>query len=182
MTTALQQIVVFRRRGSRLGTIVHSTKHIIDTEGALTAGSTSFTPISTVVESLSSPFNPTEVELGSTINGIFLSIFMLGASGSGLNGSLNWYIVKLRATQTTGSGFPQPGVTGTSDVRSQIFHEEKGLAGSADGTPMAFKGVIVIPKGMRRQRQGDQFVLALRNSDVTNDANFCIKAIYKTFT
>ncbi len=183
MTMVLQKMITmpFRRRGSNLGNIVHSVKHVIDVEGVLTGGTTSFVPLTKSVPSLTSPFDPVECELGSTINGMFISLFLLGASGGGLNGSLNWYIVKLRATQSTGAGFPQPGATGTSDVRSQIFHEEKGLAGSADGTPMAFKGVVVIPKGMRRQRDGDQFVIALRNSDATNDANFCIKAIFKTF-
>ncbi len=104
---------------------------------------------------------------------------MIGASGGGLNNSLNWYISKEHTGQA--GDFPQPSETGVSALRNQIFHEEKGLAGSADGTPMAFKGVIVIPRGMRRMREGDVIALHLRNLDVTNDANFCIKAIYKSY-
>ncbi len=107
---------------------------------------------------------------------------MLGATGGGLNGSLNWYIAKARSGQAPGADFPDPGSTGVSDMRNQIFHEEKGLAGSADGTPMAFKGVVVIPRSMRRMREGDQLFVKLRSTDNMNDTNFCVKVIFKSFS
>ncbi len=167
---------------SRLGNQIHSVKHIIDSEGALTGGITSITPISTVVNARSAVFDPLEIVIGERINGIFLSVFMIGATGTGLSGSLNWYICQIRAGQSANADFPSPAAAGGSNVRSQIFHMEKGLAGSADGTPMAFKGVIVIPKSMRRQRDGDSFNVLLNSTDSTSDTNFCIRAIYKSFS
>ncbi len=169
------------RRSSRIGNIVQSIKHVVDAEGALTGALTSFTPISESVVTRTTPFKPSEITIGETINGFFLSIFMIGATGAGPIGSLNWYIAKLRGGQNTGD-LPAPGSTGVSTLRNQIFHEEKGLSGSADGTPMAFKGVIAVPKAMRRQREGDQFVIGLRSLDATVDVQFCIKAIYKSFS
>ncbi len=178
MTMEHQVIVPFRRSSRNP---IQSVKHIIDTEGALTGGSTADVPISTTVESRSDPFNPVELTIGETVNAFFLSIFLIGAGGAGVAGSINWYIGKARAGQAIGS-FPAPALTGPSDFRNQIFHEEKGLVGSADGTPMAFKGVIVVPKGMRRSRSGDQFFIKLRATDNVNDVNFCVKAIYKSFS
>ncbi len=176
------QVLMPFRRGSRMGTQIHSLKHVIDVEGALSGGVASVVPLTQSVQSRATPFEPVEMINGETINAFFLSIFMIGATGSGQNGSINWYIAKARSGQSTVTDFPDPAVTGGSNVRNQIFHEEKGLAGSADGTPMAFKGVVVVPRSMRRFRDGDQFIIKLRSTDITNDVNFCVKAIYKSFS
>ncbi len=172
-------LMPFRRKG--LGNQIHSIKHVLDTEGALSGAVKQTVPIGTAVITRSDPFSPVEIELGETVNAIFVSLFTLGATGAGNTGSINWYIIKLRSNQTT-TNTPFPGSTGTSPLRSQIFHEEKGLAGSIDGTPMAFKGVIVVPKHMRRMREGDEFQIVLRGTDATVDYNFCVKAIYKSFS
>ncbi len=154
---------------------INTIKHIVDSEGALTGGAKSVTTIVNSVAQRPDPFVPGNVAFGSKVNAFFLSIFVLGATGSTPVGSINWYIIKLHAGQTA----PLPGATGSSEVRNQIFHEEKGLTASGDGTPMVFKGVIVVPRGMRRVREGDSFQIQLQSQDPTVDAQFCIKAIYK---
>ncbi len=170
------------RRGSRMGTQIHSLKHIIDVQGNLTGGATSVNVFASTVNARADPFNPVELVVGETVNAFFISLFIIGATGAGLLGQLDWYIAKSRANQNPVGDFPNPQATGISPVRNQIFHEEKGLVGSADGTPMAFKGVIVVPKSMRRVRDGDQFFIKVRSEDSTNDAQFCIKVIYKSFS
>ncbi len=159
---------------------INSQKHVLDVEGALSGGTKSVSTVLLGVAAPSNPFVPGDVPFGSRVSSLFLSIFMIGASGSGQDGSLNWYIAKLRNGQSSGE-FPNPGETGVSQVRNQIFHEEKGLAGSADGTPMAFKGVVRVPPSMQRVREGDQLHIVLRSTDITNNVNFCIKAIYKSY-
>ncbi len=171
----------FRNR-NRLGTMIHSIKHVVETEGNVVASSRSLVPLGDAVITRSTPFNPVEIELGEKVNGIFLSVFAIGSTGAGQSGAIQWYIAKLRAGQNPSTDFPAPQLVGTSEVRSQIFHQEKGLAGSADGTPMVFKGVIVVPKHMRRMREGDQFFFAINNTDPTNGVNFCVRAIYKSFS
>ncbi len=105
---------------------------------------------------------------------------MIGDGGAGQgSGSLDWYIWKEHAGQ--GAAPADPGSTGTSELRNQIIHEEKGLAGSGDGTPMAFKGVIMVPRGMRRMREGDVWNIRLKNNSATGDVNICTKAIYKSY-
>ncbi len=167
------------RRGRALQPI-NSIKHIIDAEGSLSGGLTSTTPIATAVPNVDTTvFKPGDIRVGAKINGFFISLFIIGATGAGILGSLNWYIIKIHDGQS--SVAPGPGVTGVSKIRNQIFHEEKGLSGSADGTPMAFKGVIAVPRGMRRMREGDQFQISVQSQDATNDAFFCLKAIYKSY-
>ncbi len=173
--------MVFRRRGNRLGTQIHSIKHVIDATGALVQGAGIVSvPLATAVISRQTPFQPVEVEVGETVNGFFISIFIIGSSGADVEGSQDWLIVKTRSGQAD----PVPGLTGVSDIRNQIFHEEKGLVASGDGTPMVFKGVIVVPKSMRRMREGDKIniVLLNRSQTASNDTQFCLKAIYKSFS
>jgi len=166
------------RRGSSLSPI-NSVKHIIDTEGAMSGAAQASVPLATTVESLSTPFNAGEVLLGSKINAFYITFFSIGATGSGQTGSINWILWKQHAGQSAVS--PNPSGAGDSEVRNQIIHQEKGLAGSADGTPMAFKGVIVVPRGMRRMRSGDIWFIRFVNTDGTNDVNFCVQSIYKSF-
>ncbi len=147
----------------------------MDFEGSVT-NVNSRSVIAIAVAGVGSVFTPGNVSVGSKINAFFISQFQIGATGSTADGSLNWYIVQLHSGQ--GSP-PNAGETGNSEIRNQIIHEEKGLAGSEDGTPMAFKGVIVIPRGMRRVREGDSWELVIRNSNVGQNTTFCTKAIYK---
>ncbi len=171
------KVMVFRTR--RMAPI-QSIKHVVDQSGGLTDVASIIT-VASGVNVRSDPFSPEEVTIGETINGIFLSFFIIGASGAPLSGPIDWFIAKLRNGQSPTVDFPVPGATGASMVRNQIFHEEKGLSGSGDGTPMVFKGVIAIPKNMRRMREGDQiFIKAKSNTGDTN--NFCVKVIYKSFS
>ncbi len=159
---------------------VNSIKHVLDTEGTLdAAGAVSNIPIVVAVPNVdTTTFKPGDVRVGAKVNGIFFSIFVIGQTGTTPVGSINWFIIKLHDGQSA----PVPGNTGISKMRNQIFHEEKGLAASGDGTPMVFKGVIAIPRGMRRMREGDTIQVSLRqNPLVGGDATFCLKAIYKSY-
>ncbi len=168
------------RRFRRSLSPINSIKHVVDTFGDLAGGVISSTPICTAVPNADpSLFVPGDVRVGATVNGFFISLFIIGATGSPQNGPLDWYIIKQHEGQ--GASLPAPGQTGVSKIRNQIFHEEKGLSGSGDGTAMAFKGVIAVPKSMRRMREGDRFLIQIRSEDSTQDAQFCLKAIYKSY-
>ncbi len=169
----------FRRRGSSIRP-VNRLKHIVDAEGGIN-GVTNNTVIFARARNVrADPFDPTEVLVGSTINGIFITVFAIGSTGAPVQESVNWFLFKQRTGQA--GSIPLAGETGVSTVRNQIFHEEKGLVGSGDGTAMAFKGVIAIPKGMRRMREGDELKLLIRtNSATAGEANFCAKVIYNEF-
>ncbi len=159
---------------------INSIKHVIDADGTATgAVSNKVTIVNAVPNVDETTFVPGNVRVGSKVNGIFLSIFGIGVTGAPVNGSFNWYIGKEHTGQS--AVMATPGNTGISQVRNQIFHEEKGLVGSGDGTAMAFKGVVVVPRGMRRMREGDKINIFLKAQDDTEDIQFCVKAIYKSF-
>ncbi len=123
---------------------INSVKHVVDTEGALLIGG-SDVPIAVAVDTPTTPFKPGDIVLGSNVSSFYLSIFFIGSTGAPVVGSVGWYIAKIRGGQTV-ADLPNPSNTGTSQLRNQIFHEEKGLVGSGDGTAMAFKGVIRVPR------------------------------------
>ncbi len=172
-------MVLLVPRFNRARSPINSIKHIIDTEGVLAGGAVSDNKIANAVPNVGTSFVPGDIRVGGTINGFFISVFVIGATGAGAVGSLNWFLIKIHTGQV--AIMPVPGNTGVSELRNQIIHEEKGLSGSIDGTPMAFKGVIVVPKGMRRMRAGDEWFIRLQSQDATNNAQFCIKAIYKSY-
>ncbi len=156
---------------------VKSTKKVVDTEGSLADASDSVS-VFMVGEGSVPTAGVANVPNGARINGIFVSVFLLGDSGSGAVGSLNWYIACRRQAQSAVTDFPSPGATGDSPVRNQIIHEEKGLAGSLDGTPMVFKGVIAIPRQYRRVREGDNWFLKVKG---LTGYQFCFKTVYKYY-
>ncbi len=117
----------------------------------------------------------TACPIGATVHSFFLSIFILGDSGSA-SGLVDWYLIKLPAGTTS---FPNPGATGLNDQVRFIFHEEKGLFATQDGTPMVFKGVVKIPPRFRRVGRGDSWAIIIRTAD--SSAEFCVKAIYKYY-
>ncbi len=170
--------MVFRRRMAL--SPINSIKHILDADGTATGAVSNKVTIANAVPNVDpDTFTPGDVRVGSKINGIFLSIFGIGTTGAPVNGSFNWYINKEHAGQDAIQA--TPGNTGISPVRNQIFHEEKGLVGSGDGTAMAFKGVVAIPRGMRRMREGDKINIFLKAQDDTEPIQFCVKAIYKSY-
>ncbi len=170
-------ILVARRRLSP----INSTKHVVDVSGQLASAATSISTFAATVDQPSTPFNPSEVNLGAHVYGFFITLFVIGSTGAPLNGPIDWYIAKARTGQNITTDFPEPGATGVSALRNQIIHEEKGLAGSGDGTAMAFKGVVKVPKAYQRCRSGDTWFIKLKSADGTNNAEFCIKIIHKSF-
>ncbi len=156
---------------------INSVKHVIDSSGALVTGTVSINQIA-VAGRLSDATTPVTVTTGCNVGPIYLSVFVLGTTG-GDSGLVDWYLWKEPANLIQTIDEPTPGNTGISPLRRFIFHEEKGLAATQDGTPMVFKGVIKIPPRFRRMGDGDQIKLHLL-SDFP--ATFCIKSIYKEYT
>ncbi len=159
---------------------VNRIKHVVDSEGTAMDTTASDTVFVNVVNQNSLTFAPDEVLLGRKVNAFFITCFAIGDTGTGIAGSISWYLAKKHSGQTLAS-FPAPNAVGTSNVRNQIIHQEKGVPGSADGTPMVFKGVIAVPKGMRRMREGDQWFFRIQSSVTGSDANFCFRSIHNSF-
>ncbi len=129
-----------------------------------------------------------QVGRGSSINGLFLSIFFYTEGGEVANEVplVDWYILKNPGFSFTtvfdAANLPTPGATGVHDNKRFIFHTEKGLAGGGDaslaGVPMVFKSVLAIPRGMRKMNANDRIIICARANFATK---FCVQAIYKWY-
>ncbi len=159
---------------------VHSIKSIVDSSGGLVGATSSVNDIAVAVNTLPGVTVPNNVMVGSTINAIYLSVYILGDTG-GAGGTVNWILFKNPANLMAGGDLPIPGNTGVASNRRFIFHEEKGLFPSLDGTPMIFKGWIKIPPRFRRMGDDDKWQVILRTQG-TDTANFCVQAIYKSYS
>ncbi len=90
---------------------INSVKHILDVEGVLTGGIGSQSTLAIGVPNVDAAvFKPGDIRTGGTINGMFLSVFVIGASGAALIGAIDWLLCKTHEGQTA----PTPGQTGTS--------------------------------------------------------------------
>ncbi len=128
------------------------------------------------------------VPVGATVNNIFLSMFFYTEGGEIASEVplVDWYIIKnpgsAWGTTFDATNLPTPGATGSHINKRHIFHTEKELSGGGDaslsGVPMVFKGVISIPRHMRRVGSDDVILIAGRANFATK---FCCQAIYKHF-
>ncbi len=157
---------------------INSFKHVIDANGVTDGINESVIPILT--EGIDRvPATPTVVPLGAKVSSFFIIIFILGSTG-GISGLADWLIWKNPRLQVIAANRPRPGNVGISPVRNFVFHEEKGIAPTSDGTPMVFKGVIRIPRHMQRIAENDQFEIRIFTpAGVTTQ--FCVKVIYKDY-
>ncbi len=178
------------RRGGMAKRPINSIKNVVDTASVLAA--TTNTALQTIVNTVDNPTLSVvnEVLRGATINGWFMSSFFIAEGGEVANEVplVDWYVIKdpggnMQATGFTANGLPTPGATGTHENKRFILHTEKGLTGGGDvslaGIPMVFKGVIIIPKHLRRFRSGDKLTFVARANFATK---FCIQSIYKWYS
>ncbi len=177
-----------RRMGNSLRP-VNSVKHIVEAN-TLTAAVTN-TVILRLVAGVDtySLADADGVPTGSRVNGFYLSVFFISEGGEVATEIplVDWYIIhnpsnRFGTTFDT-ANLPTPGNTGIHKNKRFILHTEKGLAGGGDaslaGVPMVFKGVIVVPKKMRRIGEDDEFLLCARTNFVTK---ICAQTIYKHYS
>ncbi len=158
----------------RLGNIINSTKNIVDsTQLNVAAGTNTLVSVAKSVSDYTG--GVTEVAVGSVIKSVYLFVQILPVAAVA---NVDFFVAKVPANVV--NNLPVPGVTGGSDQRKYILHEEKGIPGNAtDGAyPLTFRGVIRIPKGRQRMAESDEIVVKLRGTDLHN---FCIKCIYKFY-
>ncbi len=155
---------------------VHRIKHVIDSEGGVTAVQSNIPLIAAVdAPTLASP---TQVETGSKVNGIYLHVEISHTSGVGRP---NMYMI---VWKNPGNNIPVPAANsvGTNDNKRFVIHQEmimlSGDAGNGLPRPI-FNGVIVIPKGFRRFGPDDNLYVSLLSPTVTGD--MCLQCHYKEF-
>ncbi len=168
--------MVFRRRFNSGIRPVQRIKHVIDSQQGVTLGVLGFV---TLAQSDDNPALATtnENQTGSTINGIYLRV-EAAARTAGAIANLYMLVGKSPGANIT---LPNPNVVGSSDNKRFVIHQEMVmLERSVNGNPRTvFNGVIVLPRGYRRNGPNDRLSLFFLAPGV--DIDICIQCHYKEF-
>ncbi len=169
--------MAFRRRFGNSLRPINRIKHVVDSQFA--------TPLNTAVNTLlvnttDTPLlaNVAQVETGSRVNGIFLSI---EAVNTGVTGVLANAYIMVYKNPDGNLTFPNPNAVGASDNKRYVIHQEMVMLQMQDNSNprTLFKGVIIIPKHLRRNAPADQIVVRAFAPGV--ETNWCLQCHYKEF-
>lgn len=174
-----------RRRALRLRP-VNSLKHIVETNGIVSGASASTTDVINTKTDPDTAVGTNQVNVGSTVHAIYLRVEVVGATSAG--GVDNIYMGVFKNPGALLSAPPMDNV-GATDRRKFMIHQEmimltpRNLSTEPGFPRTMFKGVIVIPKGYKRNGIEDklQVILQHRSGESTQATNFCIECIYKEF-
>ncbi len=166
----------FRRRTSSLAPI-NRIKHVVDVEGNITSTVSASDIVVTVDQAVLA--NTNQCQTGSKVNGFYLHVEVLHASGTGRPN------IYLAIFKNVGNNLtvPDPSAVGANDNKRYVIHQEmimmSGDAGNGLPRPL-FNGVIVVPKGLRRNGPNDRWtVLMITKGSVVGD--MCLQCHYKEF-
>ncbi len=155
---------------------INRIKHVTDTQQATNAGTAIQLDLVKAVD------NPTlsvsnEVAIGSTINGIFISLDVYATSSAALS---NVYF-SLSKNPGGNLTLPAPNVVGVSDNKKYVIHQEMVMLQKVtNSNPRTlFKGVVVIPRGYRRFGPDDRLTVIILAPGV--NIEICIQSHYKEF-
>ncbi len=168
--------MVFRRFNRGNLQPVNRIKHVIDIQAGLVLNNLS---TSALILAVDNPVrtNNNEVATGSKVNAIYLNVEAYATTAAALAN------VYLAVAKNPGNDItlPNPNVVGVSDKKKWFIHQEmKMLQEVVKGNPRTiFNGVIVIPKGYRRNGPDDRLVLQVFAPGV--NINFCVQCHYKEF-
>ncbi len=166
----------FQRKRQNSLRPVNRIKHVVDRQIGIGLG---VRDTSDLAEAVDAPViaNTTEVQTGCTINGIFLVVEVYATTSAALS-NVYMMIVKNPGSQLT---FVNPNVIGGSTMKKFVIHQEMVmLQRVTNSNPRTlFKGVIVIPRHMRRFAPDDKLQMALFSPGVNIDA--CFQCHYKEF-
>ncbi len=163
---------------------VNSLKHVVDSNGAITAALQSVTDVVNTVDNPTATGSTNQVNIGSKVSAIYLRVEVIGKDSAGGVDNIYMYVYKNPGANL---GLPPADSIGSNDNRRYVIHQEMMMLdfkGTTSGFPRTlFKGVIVIPRGYRRMGVNDklQVVLQHRVGEVTQLTEFCLQCIYKEF-
>ncbi len=166
----------YRRRGNSLRP-VNRIKHVVDNQFAVALGVNSDT---TIAFASDTPDLATaaEVETGCTINGFFASVEVVNTGVTGVLANAYMMIFKNPGGNLT---FPNPNVVGTDDNKRYVIHQEMLMLQMVDNNNprTLFKGVIALPRGMRRFAPNDTLICRVFSPGV--ELTGCLQFHYKEF-
>ncbi len=173
----IQQVqMVFRRRSFQRLRPVNRIKHVVDTQGGSTVGANVFNDI-IIASDTPDLAATTEVQTGSTVNGIYLKVEAYATSTAAL---ANFYMIVYKDPGGNLAAI-SPNAVGGNDNKRYVIHQEMVMMEkNTTGNPRTvFNGVIAIPRGYRRFGPNDVLKMVFLTPGVTSD--WCFQAHYKEF-
>jgi len=170
--------MVFRGRSRNSNAIrpVNRIKHVIDSQLGVSLGVASIVPL---IAAIDNPVQsaPTGCAIGSKINGIYLKVECYARTDGAL---ANAYMMVVK-NPGGNLAFPNPNIVGPDDNKRYVIHQEMVMLQRViNGNPRTlFNGVIVIPRGYRRNGPGDSMSVIIFSPGVDLDA--CVQCHYKEF-
>ena len=175
-------IMPFRGRGRNMRPI-HSIKHVVDLQNRIPGDAQQ---TFNLIEAVDAPVvtGATQVETGSTVNSIFLNVTSVAeTTGAATIKNIYFMLYKNAGGNITQANIPSANQVGTSDFKTKVFHQEMIMTSdAADSIPqLMFKGVLRIPKHMRRMGINDAIAIQFFIPDAGNTIDTCIQCIYKEY-
>ncbi len=168
------------RRGLSLRPI-NRIKHVKDVQQATAIATQAVTDLIATVDAPTLA-NTEQVETGSTVNAIYLNVEAYATTSAALS-NIYMMVMKNPGGNIT---FPNANTVGSSDNKRYVIHQEMKMlqkeptADSLGGNPRTiFNGVIVIPKGYRRNAPDDRLQIQFFSPGVTTE--LCLQCHYKEF-
>ncbi len=166
----------FFNRGNALRP-VHRIKHVIDKQFTTALNVVNDTDLILAVDA---PVlaNVSEVETGSKVNGIFLSLEVVNTGTTGV--FANAYMIIYKNPGGNLAVIP-PNNVGNNDNKRYVIHQEMLMLQFVDNSNprTLFKGVIVLPRGYRRFGPNDSLRLRVFSPGV--ELSVCLQCHYKEF-
>ncbi len=169
----------FRRGFRRNSSIrpIQRIKHVVDFQGA-TPLNVAFDRNLVISNDDPSLANTSEVQTGSTINGIYLRVEVVNTGVAGVLANAYMLVFKNPGNNLT---IPPANVVGPDDNKKFVIHQEMVMLQMQDNSNprTLFNGVIVLPRGYRRNGPNDRLTVRIFSPGV--ELNICIQCHYKEF-
>ncbi len=162
---------------------IHRIKHVVDFQTAVPVN-VQITQLLVNTVDTQTLGTQNSVENGASINGFFITT-EINATEAGVGKTPNFYWMLYKNPGATVATIPNGNAVGVSTFKKFVIHQEMVMfqANSADdGVPRnVFKGVIAVPKHLRRCSPGDQWYIQLFIPSTGVACNACTQVHYKSF-
>ncbi len=159
---------------------VNRIKHVVDKNATL-AGAAQLDQ--TIIQADDNPnlAAVTEVQTGSTVNGMYLKVEVASNEVQDLGAIPNVYLM---VWKNPGGNLTAPSASavGANDNKRFVIHQEMVMienSGRGGNARILFNGVVVIPKGYRRFAPNDTLLVSVLSPAL--DIAVCMQAHYKEF-
>ncbi len=160
---------------------VHSIKHVVDFQTAVPAN-TQITQLLVNVVDAPTLGVDAAVETGATINSFYITTEVV-ASETSTTDTPNFYWILFKNPGSNVGTIPNGNAVGSSDFKRNVIHQEMVMLNPVDGgSPRnVFKGVIKIPRHMKRCGPNDQWFIQLFIPSTGTAVNCCTQCHYKEY-